>query len=200
MYKAIICDVGGVLITPSEKVTPYILSQMFNIPLDVALRVFIRALPELRKGTIKIYQLAEQINLQFPPKSKIADFEQTYLGYYEKQALINMEMMQLLEKISQKCLLVAFSNMVDLHVRLNSQRGLFRNFHKMYISSATGYVKPDKTAFIHLLKDINLVAGECLCIDDQKDVVDTAQSLGMTGYLFDTADKLSGFLEKNGVL
>jgi HAD superfamily hydrolase (TIGR01509 family) len=200
MYTEIICDIGGILITPSEKITPYILSEMFHIPLEAAVQSYTAALPQLRTGKLSVMDMARKISEKYPQAAVIGDFETTYLSYYQKQALVNDDMMQLLEAVSQKCTLVAFSNMMDLHAKYNIRRGLFRYFHKVYLSSVTGLVKPDSDAFDLMIRDSGINPAETLYIDDQDGNNSVAAELGMTPYLFDSAVNIKGYLKKNGVL
>jgi glucose-1-phosphatase len=200
MFTTIICDIGGVLITSAEKVTPYILSQMYSIPVENALIQYKNALPNLQKGALSVESFASTIGSEYPPKMIIPDIKEVYLEYYQKQALINEEMLLLLEEVSKTYRLVAFSNMMDLHVRCNRNRGLFRNFHKVYISSETGMVKPDQVAFDFILEDLHVNARECIFIDDQQKNIDVALAVGMFTYLFDSTEKLFAFFQKNGVL
>jgi glucose-1-phosphatase len=196
MITTIICDVGGVLITPAEKVTLYILSQIYDVPMDVAFNLFNQLLPQLRIGAIGIEKLASVIQSQYPPRVAIKNFKVSYAEYYQKQAIINTEMLELLGRLNPKFKLVALSNMMDLHVKINRDRGLFKYFHEVYISSEIGIAKPDPAAFNYVLTKLDIKPETCIIIDDKKENIDVAVGLGFTGYLFDTAANFSAFIEK----
>jgi HAD superfamily hydrolase (TIGR01509 family) len=198
--STMIFDIGGVLITPAEKVTPFILSQMFDIPIDIALQKYNLALPTLRTGKMTVERLAREISLNFPPKIEISDFEKVYIDFYKKQALIDNSVNKILEKLNSKYKTVAFSNMNDLHAKYNDHRHLFSNFHKVYLSSVTGLVKPDRDAFEHICRDLDVSPQECFFVDDKRENTEMGILLGMETYLFDSTLKLNGYLTKNGLL
>ena len=65
------------------------------------------------------------------------------------------------------------------------------------VSSSVHLAKPDPKIYQILLSKYNLNACECIFIDDRKDNVDAAISLGMSGIVYPgTADRLSGILQK----
>ena len=68
---------------------------------------------------------------------------------------------------------------------------------KYVVSSSVKLAKPEPAIYQLLLSRYNLNACECIFIDDRKDNVDAAISLGMSGIVYPgTADRLSGFLQK----
>jgi len=196
----IIFDIGGVLITPSEKITPFILSELFSLPLELAIQEYTIALPKLRTGSLTVSLMIEDLKKRHVPVKNVSKLEQLYLELYQKQALINEDVMKIIGILYEKYTTVAFTNMIDLHVRCNEERQLFRHFHHVYISSITGLVKPEKAAFEHVLHDLGAQAASCIFIDDKKENIDVARSLGFITYLYDTDFQLKGFLQKEGLL
>ena len=68
---------------------------------------------------------------------------------------------------------------------------------KYVVSSSVHLAKPEPAIYQLLLSKYNLNACECIFIDDRKDNVDAAISLGMSGIIYPgTADRLSGILQK----
>lgn len=71
------------------------------------------------------------------------------------------------------------------------------NIDNYVVSSSVHLAKPDPKIYQILLSKYNLNACECIFIDDRKDNVDAAISLGMSGIVYPgTADRLSGILQK----
>ena len=196
----IIFDIGGVLITPSEKITPFILSELFSLPLELAIQEYTQALPRLRTGSLAVSQMIEDLKKRHVPVKNISNLEQLYLELYQKQAVINEDVMRIIGILHETHTTVAFCNMIDLHVRCNEERQLFRHFRHVYLSSVTGLVKPEKAAFEHVLHDLGAPAASCVFIDDKKENIDAARSLGFVTYLYDTDFQLKGFLQKEGLL
>ncbi len=57
----------------------------------------------------------------------------------------------------------------------------FKLFDGIVISGTTGFKKPDKRIYEHLINTHNLNPEECIFIDDQIENVEMAQNLGMIG-------------------
>lgn len=62
--------------------------------------------------------------------------------------------------------------------------------------------KPDKAIYEHICSKYNLVPGECLFIDDNRNNVDSANEFGINAILFENYEKtypvICEYLEKNG--
>ena len=200
MITTLIFDIGGVLITPSEKITPFILSQMFGIPLETAVGVYKESVERLRAGQLTVRDLVEQLRVRYAASAHVPDLETEYGRYYKTQAIINTAVMDIIRRVAGRFQVVAFSNMNDLHVRCNRERDMFRYFRKVYLSAVTGLVKPSREAFDHLLGDLGISPEECFYVDDKAENTDAGTSLGMSTYLFDSAMQLEGYMQKVGLL
>lgn len=196
----IIFDIGGVLITPSEKITPFILSELFTIPLEHAIEEYQNALPRLRTGSLSVSMLMEDLKKRHILTKDTSMTEALYAALYEKQAVVNENVMAIIQALFERYTTVAFSNMIDLHVRCNRKRQLFQYFHKVYLSSETGLAKPDPAAFQNILLDMGVSADSCVFVDDKKENIEVATSLGFRTCHFDTELQLKGFLQKEGFL
>lgn len=58
------------------------------------------------------------------------------------------------------------------------------SFEGVVVSSEVKMIKPDPAIYLYLLKTYHLNPEECLFIDDIKENVETAKSLGIRGFLF----------------
>jgi putative hydrolase of the HAD superfamily len=67
-------------------------------------------------------------------------------------------------------------------------------FAACYVSGELGLIKPDPEIFRHVLADLSITAAEAVFIDNRDSNVDGAESLGITGHVFTTADALRSFL------
>ncbi|MBI4152129.1 HAD-IA family hydrolase [Candidatus Woesearchaeota archaeon] len=61
---------------------------------------------------------------------------------------------------------------------------IFSAIDKAYFSWETGFVKPDKKAWLNVLKENKLDPQECLYFDDSEKNVTVARKLGITAYIF----------------
>jgi putative hydrolase of the HAD superfamily len=80
--------------------------------------------------------------------------------------------------------LILLSNTNDMHIDFIKQNVLFYDvfknyFDAFYLSQEMGLRKPNTDIFEFVLKENNLIASECLFIDDTKDNTDTAKLIGL---------------------
>jgi HAD superfamily hydrolase (TIGR01509 family) len=195
-----IFDIGGVLITPAEKVTPYILSEICHVSLASALLEYEAVTSLLRTGKMSVEQLAETIIIKHETGVDIKDFDKLYTEFYKKQAIIDEDMLALLPLLSERYTLVALSNMIELHARINEERQLFTYFQNVYLSCRTGISKPDKKAYEQVFRDYSVPPESCYVIDDQEDIVDKAREYGCVAVHFESAPQLLGHLKKEGLI
>tara|TARA_R100001369_G_scaffold92687_1_gene139129 strand:- start:260 stop:871 length:612 start_codon:yes stop_codon:yes gene_type:complete len=79
--------------------------------------------------------------------------------------------------------LILLSNTNDMHIDYIKRNALFYEafknyFDQFYLSQDIHLRKPDKNIFEFVLKENNLIANECLFVDDTKDNTDIAEQLG----------------------
>ena len=78
--------------------------------------------------------------------------------------------------------------------------GLLRRFEGIVVSGAEGLAKPDPAIFGLVLDRYQLDPAEVIFVDDAARNVLAAESVGMTGHRFVSADALREFLVSRGVL
>lgn len=78
---------------------------------------------------------------------------------------------------------------------------ILSEFDALVISGEINKVKPDRAIYDYLLNTYALNPEECIFIDDNPANIAMAESLGITGYLFDgDAVKLRAYLEKECII
>ena len=78
---------------------------------------------------------------------------------------------------------------------------ILSEFDALVISGEIGKVKPDRAIYDYLLDTYALNPEECIFIDDNSANIAMAESLGITGYLFDgDVAKLRAYLEKECII
>lgn len=109
-----------------------------------------------------------------------------------------------IEYLYKKIPLVAFTNTNSIHNKIWPERykEVLKYFDKIYISSDLKIKKPDKEAFLYVLRDSKVEPGEVLFFDDLEANVLSARSLGMHAVRVDSGksvvDGLSQLKEKGG--
>ena len=78
--------------------------------------------------------------------------------------------------------------------------GVHPHINHYFLSSDTGYYKPDYEAFKHALEVMCLDPDECIFIDDSETNVAAARDCGLHGIVFQNAEQTRDELEKLGVM
>jgi glucose-1-phosphatase len=103
------------------------------------------------------------------------------------------EMLDLLEQLSSKIPIAAFTNTIELHWNLlmNPKNYRFPTFfRKIFASHVLGDAKPRTDAFAKVLDTLGLNPNQVVFIDDSVINVSGANQLGMRGIVFEQASKL----------
>lgn len=80
------------------------------------------------------------------------------------------------------------------------KKSIFSHFDDYYISAKYHLTKPRKEIYLDFLKRFDLKAEECIFIDDVKDNIDGARSVGMKGFVYDgNIDELDNILKKDKI-
>ena len=122
---------------------------------------------------------------------------------------IRPETMDLLYELKARFTLLVYSNTNQTHLRwvyqyLEREYGMTDwvpgIFKTAYYSHELGFRKPDKKGFIAILEREDLKPGEVLFIDDHKDFVDQAMTLGIKGLHKPEGEDLRMHLVNKGVI
>lgn len=111
----------------------------------------------------------------------------------------NPDKFQFLLELRKKYIVFLLSNTNEIHLNWVYQ-DLQRNhcisdfdtqfFHKAYYSHIIGLRKPDPNIFDFVINDQNIKAADTLFIDDLKENVDAAKSVGLNGYHHNPKDDI----------
>jgi len=80
------------------------------------------------------------------------------------------------------------------------ERDFFRRFRDIVVSGEVKLLKPDPAIYYLALDRFGLRPAEALFVDDRLVNIEAAESIGMHGHLFTTADDLRDRLEAEGLL
>jgi epoxide hydrolase-like predicted phosphatase len=147
-----------------------------------------------RKTSEEFWQaIAPQLNLHTP--EAIDAFRQ----HYRADEALNEEVAELMRKLRAegRYKLAVLSNSPPGLARWLDQWGILDLFDTVFCSGDEGVKKPDPAAFEITLKRLGVAPEEAVFIDDTMRHVNVAQSLGIHGILFTTAETLA---EDLGVL
>ena len=178
MIKTIIFDFGNVFINLDIEGAHKHALETFNITeLSEEMTAFNSF---YEQGLISTEEFLDFYIANFPITSKkeLIDVWNFMLKNFPKNRL---EFLQNLKK-SGKYKLILLSNTNELHINWIKKHvkffGDFKNcFDKFYLSYEVNLVKPNQDVFEFVLKENNLIADECVFIDDNQNNITTADAL-----------------------
>ncbi len=200
MIRAIIFDLGGVILTHKVEVTIKILAEVFKIDESETLDLFKELEDDWVKGKISAKYLAGIFKKKFKSKRPLSNVIKYWVKLYEERTELNRELMAIIDELRKKYKIYLMTNTTDIHHKLNSTRGIFEHFDKVFASFIVGKRKPDDDFYKHLLDQIKLKPRECIFVDDRKENLDAPKQLGMKTVLFKNNKNLIKDLEKFGSL
>lgn len=120
-------------------------------------------------------------------------------GVLIKHGELNLELVEAIKKKKEKGIkvfILSNSTQEAAEEHKKNYQELFDNINKAYFSWETGYAKPNKEAWTEILKNENLMASECVYIDNLETSVEVAKGLGFKTCLYEGEVSVEKFLEK----
>ena len=113
--------------------------------------------------------------------------------------VLTKEMAHFVNKLKEKYTLAMLSNSDKVNSVVYTQKGWYSVFDIMVLSHEEGILKPEKRMYEITLERLKLPAEDCIFIDDQKDVLMPAKSMGMKTIQFISIEQLQRDLIELGV-
>jgi len=180
MIKTIIFDFGDVFINLDNERAMANALQTFDI--DTFSEDMIRTNTLYEQGLISTIEFLEFYQNTFPKVSR-QDIIDSWNGILKDLPLYRLEFLQTLSK-GKKYRLILLSNTNELHIDwVKKNIPIYEDFKscfdKFYLSHQIHLRKPSQDIFQFLLAENNLLAEECLFIDDTKEHIENASQLGI---------------------
>ena len=199
MIKNVIFDCGQVLIRYNET---EIAANYVDTPEEAE---FLGRIAMARKywnrfdeGTLTEADYLEQVKTELPEHLHKA-VEKLVWGWIKACPMIDgmEDIVRDVKKSGKKLYLLS-----NFNPRLRTEPyPILSEFDALVISGEINKVKPDRAIYEYLLATYALNPEECIFIDDNSANIAMAESLGITGYLFDgDAAKLRAYLEKEQII
>ena len=173
--KAIIFDMGGVLLENRVEAVYHKLAEMISVDYSSIDRLIKQHRHALLRGRMSVKDIAKKIRRTYSPGIDV--FKMWEEAYYEVMPL-NEELLELVGQMRKKFKLAIISNVPDLHAKINKRREVFSQFEVSLISCEIGLMKPQKEIFELALERLNLGAEECVFIDDRKEHLQVPEDMG----------------------
>lgn len=86
----------------------------------------------------------------------------------------------LMEKLSEEYQLVCLSNTnLFLYEHFLSKQSIITNFKHLFLSHETGLIKPEREAFLNVLRELVVKPSQIMFFDDNQTNIDAATAVGM---------------------
>ena len=194
MIKAVIFDMGGVIID----VNPYFgqILQVFEPECEEEFweKINVEAAPLCRGETTLMEfwrSVAEKCGKNVP------DEVLETLWVIKGEPSLNKGIEDIIRSLKNKYKLAILSNTMREHEV--ERKGIFALFDEIILSYEVGLTKDDRTIFLLAADRLGVNPEECVFIDDIKQFVEVAQTVGMKALLFENAEKLRVDLRKWGI-
>jgi len=200
MIKAVIFDVGGVIIDFSEEKYLTWLSKKIGIDYERADKVIEPLIKEMESGRLKLRD-AERI---FSKKLDLPLGSLMWTKGFSETASPSIEVVNILKDLSKNYKIgvitnVSFSRYYESR-KLVLKSLILKKFIKEIIASCYfGVRKPDERIFKEMLRRLKVNPEEAVFIDNQIENVEGAAKLGIHAILFTNADKLKEDLKDLGI-
>lgn len=200
MIKAIIFDLGGVIVKHSEALTEEIVSKMFNASKE-ALEILQEHRINLSKGTITTQEFLTLLKLSQKSSLSVGELLQQWIDLYSIGAKdIDKDVLELIEVLKKKYNVYLFTDTIAIHDDFNSKRGIYERFHQVFKSHEEGVSKKEgKEAFLHVLNKIQEKPEECIFIDDREGNIKHAEKAGIKGILYTNFENMKEDLNVLGI-
>lgn len=204
-YKHIIFDFGGVFLDLEGKRTgvPGDLARIFNITEDEASEVWEDSKEKLLTGqeTPREFLAATAKKLDAPIDLKNSYNEWRSLDMAGKEQRIDWKLLEYAERLKKHYAIHILTNMIDLDQESGGwTREFDSHFENVFKSYEEKLRKPDKEAFLNVLRKINAKPEECVLVDDSLTNTRVAEELGLKCVRFTTLEALNDEFKKLGVV
>ena len=206
MMKALIFDLGGVVVEWSNEVTYRFIEERYGIFATEFKREAERGMPEVQTGEVpeKDWMINTFRHFGEPPDGCEEAWGMTF-----EAARYNDKILKIIERLRRSDIkVVALSNLEPSRARWLKGHGIDSIFDAVIFSCEVGVRKPDfKPADIKdlsiyrlALNRLGLEAEDCVFVDDNVNCVAAAELTGMKTILYKDAGELSKELHKMGLL
>ncbi len=197
MIKAIIFDIGGVVLKPKSfhPVTQEY-AKMMNLEKDRVHEIFKKIWYMWRVDEINENEFFDKLTKELKIQADKEKLRKIFYSVWE----LDEGTFEMIGKLRKNYKIFALTNQSrELFSSLSKEYGLSKIFDKIFTSYETKLAKPDPKIYEYMLGKTGMKPGECVFIDDKDENVERAGKLGMKALLFENAEQTENELRKLGV-
>lgn len=195
MIKAILFDVGGVLLTVRGEDLRKKWYESLGIDWEVGEAFYKKNDPDLRLGGLSFQAFAQKMEHELGLKA----VEQRYREVRKELVGVNQEVMAFAKALMGKYRVGIMTNAIDISFEMNTALGVYDGFDPVVVSSRIGIKKPSREIYEHTLRLLGLQAEECVFIDDREGHLVAPKDMGFHTLLFQGLQGLQAEFQKLGV-
>jgi HAD superfamily hydrolase (TIGR01509 family) len=202
MIKAVIFDVGGVILEAGQLEMPVLRlfrpenKEEFWQDLNVKFSPLCRG-----EGTLLDFwkNLAKDHGKDIPEK----ELKRLWTDEFKDNLIIDKEVSELIAKLKKNYRLAIISNAIGEHTKMLADNPQFvklrESFDLVIFSNEVKMAKDNKDIFLYTLGKLKLKPAECVFTDDTKQFVDVARSVGINAIQFKNIVEFKKYLVGFGV-
>lgn len=200
MIKAIIFDLGGVILLHEVNIMGHILSKMFGISVEHGVQLWEQRKVGLLKGTVTSEQFIRSIKKDISTNYTLSELLKMWDDLYSKNSEIDQQMLELVQRLKTRYEVYLLTDTIDTHDAYNSTRDIYNKFTRTFKSHIERLTKAEGIrVFEHILRQIKRKPDECIFIDDIDTYVESSKEVGIVGLLFTNIERLKKDLLKLGI-
>ncbi|OHA70706.1 MAG: hypothetical protein A3H01_00310 [Candidatus Wildermuthbacteria bacterium RIFCSPLOWO2_12_FULL_40_9] len=196
MIKAVIFDLGKVLVGGNWKSVHAQIARKIGVPINMAVSIIQPIRDQWSIGNITEKEFWEKLESKTKKRLPKEFKKNIWFNDYIAKRKDVKESWQIASELKKRGYRLAIlSNTTSPHVKANRKIGRFKRlrhlgFKVIVLSCEVGYRKPEPKIYKITLKRLKLSAKECVFIDDRTENIRTAKKLGIKSILFENSEKL----------
>ncbi len=198
MIRAIIFDIGGVLVMPGTfRFLTGKYAKMMNTDKDRVHKVFKKHWKMWSTGKINEDEFFMDFLQELKAKEDKETIKKTFYSVWEPDNAT----FEIVQRLRKRYKIFALTNQSrELFGFLREKYGLGKIFDDIFASYDVKFAKPDPRFFEHVLKETGIKPEECVFIDDREENTKVAKKLGMKAIVFKNPEDTEKQLQKLGAI
>lgn len=197
MIKAVIFDLGGVLVdNPAPQMISYY-SKNINVSIEQFTNVFSKYEMDWQKGNLSEEEFWKRIttdlNVTKPDVESL--WLDGFLGAYKEKE----EMFLLIKNLKHNGYKVALLSNTEVPIMNHIKKQSWSDFDLLIYSCEIGMRKPDREIYERTLVELKINPGEAVFIDDKAENINAANEIGIHAILFESPIQVINDLHNSGL-